>query len=298
MMHSDDRTDAIVLHALLVARPGDPLIEKVVRGLIRSRVQGRWSTTQANAYALLALSRYYAEYEKEVPDFTARLWHGEQTIMVQPFKGRTMTIAKTHVPMKALLEQAAGDLILAKSGPGRLYYRLGLKYAPGDLKFDALDRGFMVERVYLPEGEDGQLTQRPDGAWVAKAGTYVRVKVRVVSPDRRFYVAVVDPLPAGLEAVNEAFATSATQRLGGASTTVHQTRRRAWSTWSPWDFEERRDDRIQVFCDRMYGGTYEYTYVTRATTPGTFIVPPTRAEEMYEPETFGRSASALFVVEE
>jgi hypothetical protein len=31
--------------------------------------------------------------------------------------------------------------------------------------------------------------------------------------------------------------------------------------------------------------------VARATTPGSFIVPPTKAEEMYQPETFGRSAT-------
>lgn len=298
MMHSDDRTDAIILHALLAATPEDPIVEKVVRGLVRARVQGRWSTTQANAYALLALARYYAEFEQEEPDFQARVWLGPTTVAAHQFKGREMTISKTRIPMQDLLLSAASDLVLAKAGPGRLYYRLGLRYAPSDFKLGAEDRGFLVERVYLPEGEDGELRRLEDGTWVAKAGTYVRVRIRVVAPDRRFYVAVVDPLPAGLEAVNEGFATSATQRLGGAKTAIHPSGRRHWGYWNPWDYEERRDDRIQLFSDRMYGGTYEYTYVTRATTVGTFVVPPARAEEMYESETFGRTASAVFVVEE
>jgi len=47
----------------------------------------------------------------------------------------------------------------------------------------------------------------------------------------------------------------------------------------------------------MYGGVFEYTYVARATTLGTFVVPPLRAEEMYEPETFGRSATEKVIVE-
>ena len=38
-------------------------------------------------------------------------------------------------------------------------------------------------------------------------------------------------------------------------------------------------------------------YVARATTPGKYIVPPTKAEEMYMPETFGRAASDRVVVE-
>jgi Bacterial Alpha-2-macroglobulin MG10 domain len=37
-------------------------------------------------------------------------------------------------------------------------------------------------------------------------------------------------------------------------------------------------------------GVYTYSYVVRATTPGLFIVPPAKAEEMYHPETFGRRA--------
>ena len=51
-------------------------------------------------------------------------------------------------------------------------------------------------------------------------------------------------------------------------------------------------DRAEAFATYLYGGTYEYTYIARATTPGEFVVPPTRAEEIYAPEVFGRSGSA------
>ena len=37
-------------------------------------------------------------------------------------------------------------------------------------------------------------------------------------------------------------------------------------------------------------------FVSRATTPGTFVVPPAKAEEMYFPEVFGRSASDQVIV--
>ena len=45
------------------------------------------------------------------------------------------------------------------------------------------------------------------------------------------------------------------------------------------------------------GGRPHYSYVARATTPGTFVVPPPKAEEMYAPETFGRGATDRVVVE-
>ena len=40
------------------------------------------------------------------------------------------------------------NLTLSKEGPGRLYYRIGMQYAPASLKLDAADYGFTVERVY------------------------------------------------------------------------------------------------------------------------------------------------------
>jgi uncharacterized protein YfaS (alpha-2-macroglobulin family) len=36
--------------------------------------------------------------------------------------------------------------------------------------------------------------------------------------------------------------------------------------------------------------------VAPPTTPGDFVVPPTKAEEMYDPETFGRGPSDRVVV--
>jgi len=39
-----------------------------------------------------------------------------------------------------------------------------------------------------------------------------------------------------------------------------------------------------------------FTYLVRATTAGTFIAAPTHAEEMYEPEVFGRTATSVVEV--
>jgi hypothetical protein len=58
-----------------------------------------------------------------------------------------------------------------------------------------------------------------------------------------------------------------------------------------------RDDRAEAFTTLLWEGSYTYTYLARATTPGTFVVPPAKAEEMYFPETFGRSGSDVVVVE-
>jgi uncharacterized protein YfaS (alpha-2-macroglobulin family) len=63
-----------------------------------------------------------------------------------------------------------------------------------------------------------------------------------------------------------------------------------WWLWrSVWfDHQNLRDDRAEAFTSLLWEGVYNYSYVARATTPGEFVVPPVKAEEMYHPETFGR----------
>ena len=67
---------------------------------------------------------------------------------------------------------------------------------------------------------------------------------------------------------------------------------------APWyEHQNLRDERVEAFTSLLWEGVHEYTYVARATTPGVFVVPPAKAEEMYMPETFGRSATDRVIVE-
>ena len=67
----------------------------------------------------------------------------------------------------------------------------------------------------------------------------------------------------------------------------------------PWyEQQNLRDDRTEAFASYLWAGTHEYSYVARATTPGTFVVPPAKAEEIYAPEVFGRSDSDTVIIED
>jgi hypothetical protein len=68
--------------------------------------------------------------------------------------------------------------------------------------------------------------------------------------------------------------------------------------WSPWEHSEKHDDRVTWFARALPTGAYTATYVARATTAGRFIRPPSRAEEMYNAATSGRSEGGIFVVTE
>ena len=66
-------------------------------------------------------------------------------------------------------------------------------------------------------------------------------------------------------------------------------------TW--YEHQNMRDERVEAFASLLWEGVHDYTYVARATTPGNFVVPPPKAEEMYMPETFGRGGSDRVIVE-
>jgi len=79
----------------------------------------------------------------------------------------------------------------------------------------------------------------------------------------------------------------------------HRTWEEDWWWWrGTWyEHQNMRDERVEAFSSLLWEGVHTYSYVARATTPGRFVVPPAKAEEMYAPETFGRSASDALVVE-
>jgi uncharacterized protein YfaS (alpha-2-macroglobulin family) len=63
-----------------------------------------------------------------------------------------------------------------------------------------------------------------------------------------------------------------------------------------FDRVERHDDRVLLFATRLAEGEHVFSYVARATTAGTFRTAPAHAEEMYEPEVFGRTATDVVTV--
>ncbi len=300
---SDTRTTAIALLLLADRLPDHPFTGKIARWLASARDRGgAYRNTQEAAFTLLALSELLATKEKDVPDFTARVTLGRDTLIAEPFKGRSLDPVHRAVPIRDLLgKEAPTSLVFEKSGTGVLYYAATLRYAPVATDLPALDRGLVVQRWFEP--------WRGGGASLSyKAGDLVRLRVRVATPQERRWVVVEVPLPAGLESVDPALATSArTPRAVSTNTATPENggdegeegdEESPWATrfWNPFNHRELRDDRVLLFADELPPGVHEMTIAARATTPGTFVLGAARAAEMYTPEVFGRSAGGTFRV--
>jgi uncharacterized protein YfaS (alpha-2-macroglobulin family) len=292
LLHSDRRADAIILESLIGDDPKSDLIPKIVRGLLAHRKAGRWENTQENVFALLALDRYFDVYEKATPNFVARLWLGDAFAGSQQFRGRSTDSRQLNVPMNYLMAPPERrNLTLSKEGRGRLYYRIGMNYSPENLQIKPADHGFTVTRAYEAIDDPNDVRREEDGTWWIKAGARVRVRLTMVAPARRYHVALVDPLPAGLEPLNPELA------ITGHLPQDPDDQTDKWrGAWRWFEHQNMRDERVEAFTSELWEGVYNYSYVARATTYGVFVVPPAKAEEMYHPETFGRGATDRVVV--
>jgi uncharacterized protein YfaS (alpha-2-macroglobulin family) len=295
--HSNSRTTAIVLNSFVKAQVASAPIRQMVRWLMLARKNGRWGNTQENAYAMEALVNYYRIYEPESPNFTAVVKLGEKELTRAQFQGRSTAAQDQQLPMAQLMTAApAGStppLTFTREGVGTLFYTARLRYAVDQFFTQGLDSGFKVDRHY--EMIEGGTNATPTSF---NAGDLVRVTLSFLLPKDRHYVAVTDPLPAGFEAVESWFETtksSLTQQAVQAGARS-QEGWRAYAGVGYFDHIERHDDRMEMFATSLSEGAHTISYVVRATTSGTFRTAPTRVEEMYSPEIFGRTASTQIEV--
>ncbi len=295
LLHSDRRADGILLEAFAEIDPKNDVIPKLVTGLLGHRKAGRWYNTQENAFVLIALDKYFRTYENTAPDFIARAWLGADYAGEHTYKGYNVERQEVRIPMKQLASLGNGNLTISKDGQGRLYYRVGMQYAPLDLKLPPADHGFTVTRAYEAVDQPDDVKRDASGDWHVKAGSKVRVRVTMVAPARRHHVALVDPIPAGFEPMNAALAVTGPI----PQDTKANDSQPSWYWWSRtwYEHQNMRDERVEAFASLLWDGVHEYVYVARATTLGSFVVAPPKAEEMYSPEVFGRGAGDRVVVE-
>ena len=303
------RSTAVVLSTFARHASDSPNIPKMVRWLLDARKNGRWGNTQENATSMGALVDYYKKLEAQVPSFKATARLAGKTVAAEKFEGRSAEARGKDTPMRELIEAAKArpsearslPLELEKSGTGTLFWSARLTYATAEPLPSPLDAGFKVERSYAvtTEGAAASTTLVPGTRF--EAGALVRVTLTLRLPKERRYVAVTDPLPAGFEALESWFATTASDLARDAGNGGRRGRS-GGASWLDWwehggfDRVERHDDRVLLFATRLSEGEHTYSYLARATTAGTFQTAPARAEEMYTPEVFGRTASAVVEV--
>jgi uncharacterized protein YfaS (alpha-2-macroglobulin family) len=278
-MASSVRSTALALDALVQVQPDSVLIPGAVRWLMGQRQGFAWHTTQETSYALLALSDYVLTAQQHASQQNYRVDVNGQTVVEGSFTDAVHG-DKLLVPGSAL-QPGENVVRLLHGGDGRLYYTV-------------IARIYTAQEAIEPSGAITVTRQytRPGGKPLGdglRVGDLVEVRLTVTTVDSLWYVILNDPLPAGLEGVNERLATTSYAS-------------RAW--WEdapvfgqyPYCRKDVRDGAVALFFTELTPGTHTVTYLARATVAGTFHALPAEAYPMYQPEVWGRSAGDVVVI--
>jgi hypothetical protein len=146
----------------------------------------------------------------------------------------------------------------------------------------AADSGFKIERSYHT------LAGEPADPSRARQNQRFVVVLKVTEPQPQFgRVIVADYLPAGFEIDNPRLVSSGeTSTLDWIADGVEPVH------------SEFRDDRFTAAFDRSAESSPAFTvaYVVRAVSPGRYVLPQAKVEDMYRPDRFGRTATGAIEI--
>ncbi|EDN71156.1 Alpha-2-macroglobulin family [Beggiatoa sp. PS] len=275
---------------------------KLMRHITKRREsRGHWANTQENMFCMNALREYARVYESVQPSMIVQSWLDEEKLGETKFDSvQNPPVTFTHNMTESDLGNKA-KVKLKRVGNGRLYYTVRLEYANKAEKTKAVNAGIEVHREYHVErnGEWKLLTS----PMAFKTGELVRVDLYVSLPAPRFFVVVDDPVPGGLEPVNRELATTSAialnQTEGHYAKNSRWFRRDDWEGYGDWGsfyHKELRHHAAIFYSDYLSAGHYHLSYVAQAIAPGEFKVMATHAEEMYEPDVYGKGVPAIMTV--
>lgn len=254
--NSNTRSDALILSLLADVASDHPAIPKLVQKLTAAANNGHWGTTQENAFAYMAIGKLLKIRSSD--SYTGRvLISGEEVGVFSDQQGIVITGAQL----------AADKVTLSLSGQGKAYYFVEAKGVPLSSEVEAYNRGVTVEREFLNiDGHNLDVNH-------IKQGDLIIAKITITGQMNQLNnLVVIDLLPAGLEIENPRL-----QSRGNID----------WLEDESYyiDHLDIRDDRLLLFTNIDYAEEpVTFYYALRAVTVGEFVLPPIKAECMYNPE--------------
>lgn len=310
ILASPMRENCAILEALTLyaGEPeGEALVGDLPVRLVRSITQTRgtrdhWENTQENLFCMNALLRYSERYEAARPAMKVKVALEAQAMGEAGFNSfRDSAVTLSH-PIEAQDLGRNATLNISRAGTGRLYYNTRLQFSPTGEANKPVNAGMEVVREYalLRDG----VWKKMEAPFTVKRGERVLVDLYVSLPTARTYVVVDDPVPGGLEPVNRDLATSSSVDADSAefkrSEDAWFFRFNDWINYdtSRWSFyhQELRHDSVRFYSDYLPAGKYHLSYMAQAIAEGEFSLLPMKAEEMYDPDIFGKTASTTLKV--
>jgi uncharacterized protein YfaS (alpha-2-macroglobulin family) len=250
---------------LLLAAIDDPFwqadIGRLARGALGRQHHGRWNTTTANAWGVVAMEAFSHKFEAEPVSGNASLTLGSASW--------TGTVPSTV--LQAWPEGQA-TLRLKQTGSGKPWATVR-SLAAVPLKAP-LSSGYRIARKVTP------VEQKTSGQW--SRGDVYRVRLDIEAQADMTWVVVDDPIPAGATILGSGLGRDSEIAASGE-------RSRGWVFPA---FQERTQSAFRSYYEFVPKGSFSVEYTVRLNNEGRFAMPVTRVEAMYNPEMFGELPNA------
>ncbi|MDC0671410.1 alpha-2-macroglobulin family protein [Nannocystis radixulma] len=245
-------------------------------------------TTQATAYSLMAI----AEQLKNQPPTGAGVTASLDGVALTAAAELGAGALEYRIPVAELRGKKAALKLASDSTAAIAFMVEGAWKRPLDdargLVATSADKGPDIYRA-ITDGNGG-----PIDLTTIKPGQVLRVALLADLPvgdldhNQMNFLAVTDRLPAGFEPIQPDLWT-----VARAPDITDQHPFYDHLRWGGSDasYVELRDDRVLVYFDRVWGNRVVATYLVRASTPGTFVLPPASAEFMYVGGSHGYSTA-------
>lgn len=280
-------------------KDGKDLVEDVPYKLVRMITQARgsrthWENTQENVFCLNGLIDYAKVYENVKPNMNVTVSIDDRQFGETKFSDVKDTPVTFVRNIEANDSGRSAKVTITREGQGRLYYATSVSFAPLDEHSSYTNSGIEIRREYsVQRAGKWELLKSP---YQFKQSELVRVDIFLSLPAARNFVVVDDPIPGGLEPVNRDLATAS---IVDADKGTFEAAGSSWwfkySDWisynvSRWSFyhKELRHNSARFYSDYLPAGNYHLSYTAQAIAPGDFIIMPIHAEEMYDPDVYGK----------
>lgn len=261
---------ARLLETLVAIDPEDPRVGALIESLSEHRRDGRWGNTHENARAIRALAR---AAEARGDGATEIAFSGVVRVGDEE-------AAFTHESGARLATSGAVPVRIESEGTGP-FSVVTITEGPHAEPPEPFERGLRIARRWVRV--DG--TEIEPGTTLSVGDLVIaEVSIRATGSDEtRRNIVIVDALPGGLEPENPRLITSAVAATGSEDPRA--------------DLVEFLDDRVLLFSSAS-GKERTYRYGLRASTAGTFSVPPLEASSMYDPDLGALTAGETVTIEE
>lgn len=272
---SAHRTQCLAVSVLARSTKESDGISEAYRWLRAAQVKreptGEFGNTQENAYCLQAVA------DLAERGIATRADGSVDVVLNQVDK----TFPVEHNPLPIVLQDQNQLLLRANNGSPQ-WLDLTVNYRAAAKKDSNRQQGMSLQRRYeVFRNNQWQAASQND----LHVGDWVRVTLDIQNSSDLSHVALSDPLPGALVAVDaEHDATVPIHSLGALT--------------ESWSFYEKQfhEGHARFYSERLYAGTHRHQYYAKVITHGFYQALPAKVEAMYDSSRFATSDNHAFEV--